>query len=72
MPFAPKQGGLAKLCRDFVGLRLDKTCQISLWSRRPLSPAQTMYAACDAYVQLLIYAEAIKRGRRLREDDLEG
>ena len=72
VPFAPKVGGLAKLCRTFVGKRLDKSCQIGLWSRRPLTAEQRMYAACDAYVQLLIYAEATKRGKSLREVDLEG
>ena len=72
VPFAPKVGGLAKLCRQYVGLRLDKACQISQWARRPLTPQQTMYAACDAHVQLLIYAEAVRRGRSLKEVDLEG
>lgn len=53
-PFKKKEGGLAKLTRMFTGKKLDKTCQISLWSRRPLRPQQIKYAACDAYVQLLI------------------
>ena len=72
VPFTPKVGGLAKLTRQYTGRRLDKACQISQWARRPLTPQQSMYAACDAHVQLLIYAEAARRGRQLKEVELEG
>ena len=71
-PYVPKDGGLAKLCRQFLGRRLDKSCQISHWARRPLTEQQTQYAACDAFVQLLIVAEAASRGITLSTTDIEG
>ena len=67
-----KEGGLARLCRVYTGCRLDKSCQIGNWSRRPLTREQSMYAACDAYVQLLIHTEAGKRGQQLQETEIEG
>jgi hypothetical protein len=49
-----REGGLAKLCRMVLRRTLDKSEQISDWSKRPLSDAQIQYAALDAYVCLLI------------------
>ena len=71
-PMMKREGGLARLCRVYTGCRLDKSCQISNWSRRPLTREQTMYAACDAYVQLLIHKEAVRRGQRLQETEIDG
>jgi ribonuclease D len=41
------QVGLANVLNAFFGLTLDKGEQRSDWSRRPLSPRQTEYAAAD-------------------------
>ena len=71
-PIMKREGGLARLCRVYTGCRLDKSCQISNWSRRPLTRQQSMYAACDAYVQLLIYEEAGRRNQRLEETEIDG
>ena len=42
-----KEIGLAALLGRRVGVALDKTNQRDDWSARPLSPAQTVYAAAD-------------------------
>jgi len=55
-----KEGGLAKLCRHFLRKALDKSEQISDWSRRPLRWTQLLYAANDAAASLQIYLAAIK------------
>jgi predicted protein tyrosine phosphatase len=44
----------------FDGRRLDKTCTMSDWRRRPLGKPQIEYAALDAIVCLLIYEHLIK------------
>ena len=41
--------GLSGLCVSVLGRRLNKSEQISDWSRRPLRPAQIKYAALDAF-----------------------
>jgi ribonuclease D len=54
---ARAKGGhsLAAVCRRELNIRLDKTCQTSDWTRRPLTPAQYAYAALDAEVLHYIY-----------------
>merc|ERR1712129_293773 len=42
--------GLKTLCRDLLGLELDKTHQCSDWRLRPIPPAMLDYAATDAWV----------------------
>jgi len=42
--------GLKTLCRDLLGLELDKTHQCSDWRLRPLPPAMLDYASTDAWV----------------------
>ena len=42
--------GLAACCALLLGVRLDKTEQVSDWSVRPLRPGQLAYAAADAAV----------------------
>jgi hypothetical protein len=48
-------GGLDALCREALGLRLDKRMQRSDWEMRPLSAEQTEYAALDALVLVEIW-----------------
>jgi len=51
-----KEGlNLKSLVEKYLGLPLDKTMQMSDWSRRPLSAAQAQYAALDAWVVLQVY-----------------
>lgn len=47
--------GLAEVCERFLGRSLDKSLQLSDWSRRPLSREQLDYAAADAEVLLDLY-----------------
>ena len=47
--------GLAAVCERELGVSLDKSCQRSNWSRRPLSRAQLRYAATDAEVLPKLY-----------------
>ena len=49
--------GLARCCEHYLGKPLDKSEQCSLWTRRPLSPEQRVYAAMDAHVCALIYVQ---------------
>ena len=54
-----------------LNLRLNKSAQTGDWSRRPLDPQQTAYAALDPYAALLLYENQRERhlngGYRLRE-----
>ena len=45
---------------------------MSNWSRRPLSADQLMYAACDAYVQILIHDKARDTGIQIKLSEIEG
>eukprot|EP00187_Rhodella_violacea_P017307 CAMPEP_0184722904 /NCGR_PEP_ID=MMETSP0314-20130426/23632_1 /TAXON_ID=38298 /ORGANISM="Rhodella maculata, Strain CCMP 736" /LENGTH=346 /DNA_ID=CAMNT_0027187601 /DNA_START=1 /DNA_END=1041 /DNA_ORIENTATION=- len=47
--------GLRHLCAFALGVRLEKTLQMSRWKRRPLTKNQIAYAALDAYAGLRIY-----------------
>lgn len=46
---------LKNLVKWYLHCNLIKTQQLSNWSRRPLTPAQLHYAACDAVVLLRLY-----------------
>ena len=48
---------LAGVSAHLLGLELDKSFQKSNWRRRPLTRAQLLYAATDAYVTLQVYDE---------------
>ncbi|XP_065569581.1 uncharacterized protein LOC136032986 isoform X1 [Artemia franciscana] len=50
-----RKGGLSELVRQCFDVTLDKREQLSNWSRRPLTNAQVLYAASDAYVLIQIY-----------------
>jgi len=69
--------GLKKLCNECYGKELDKTCQRSRWSQRPLSKQQMIYAGLDAFVLLALYDKYTQKplylkyyatGERSRED----
>ncbi|XP_070374403.1 exonuclease mut-7 homolog isoform X20 [Equus asinus] len=47
--------GLSLLVQQVLGKPLDKRQQLSNWDRRPLSEAQLVYAATDAYCLLEVY-----------------
>ena len=47
---------LKSVCERELGIVLDKSEQVSDWSRRPLSERQVAYAALDAEVLLQLYA----------------
>lgn len=47
---------LSALAERFLGRPLDKAMQMSDWGHRPLSPAQTAYAAMDAWVCCELHA----------------
>jgi ATP-dependent Lhr-like helicase len=51
------EGGhsLKSVCARELGVMLDKTEQVSDWSRRPLSERQVAYAALDAEVLLRLF-----------------
>jgi len=44
-----KHLGLSRICDYYLGKPLDKAEQCSLWERRPLTDAQSVYAALDAW-----------------------
>ena len=47
--------GLSGFCKSVLGKSLSKAEQIGDWSKRPLRPAQLVYAALDAWVCIEIY-----------------
>ncbi|XP_029469371.1 LOW QUALITY PROTEIN: exonuclease mut-7 homolog [Rhinatrema bivittatum] len=48
--------GLSLLVQHVLGKPLDKTQQLSNWEKRPLREEQLIYAACDAYCLLEVFA----------------
>jgi len=67
-----REGGLAKLCRMVLRRTMDKSEQISNWSKRPLSLPQLQYAALDAYVCVLIARESEQRlGIEIESENIE-
>ena len=69
-----KRVGLAALTRDILKCDLDKRCQVSDWSARPLSDPQQRYAAMDAYSLISISDVVLfSRGRwKNNEEILDG
>ena len=47
--------GLLSLTTKVLNVPIDKTCQLSDWSKRPLSVSQLQYAALDAFVCVKIF-----------------
>jgi hypothetical protein len=68
---AKKEGGLLKLVRVVLRRHLDKSEQISNWSKRPLAIPQQQYAALDAYACILIWEEVQRRGVELEAENIE-
>ncbi|CAK9077521.1 unnamed protein product [Durusdinium trenchii] len=56
LPNAPsKPLSLTGMVKEVFGLPLDKTCQVSDWQKRPLTPEQLDYAAQDAHVCVRLF-----------------
>ena len=47
--------GLASLTAKVLNVPLDKTCQLSDWTERPLTVSQIQYAALDAFICVKIF-----------------
>ncbi|KXZ47560.1 hypothetical protein GPECTOR_34g719 [Gonium pectorale] len=58
---------LSRLVADVLGKPLDKTQQRSAWGRRPLSPAQLLYAATDAYCLVALYDALLGPNQRKKK-----
>lgn len=54
------KNNLAFLVEFYLKLKLEKNLQQSNWTLRPLSKFEIHYAACDAYVLLMIYKKQIE------------
>jgi hypothetical protein len=66
-----KRVGLAALTRDVLKCNLDKKCQVSDWSARPLSDPQQRYAATDAYSLISILDVVLfSRGRWKNDEEI--
>lgn len=50
---------LADLCREVLGVHLDKGERLTNWETRPLHDDQVQYAARDALVSLRVYAQLV-------------
>mmetsp|Transcript_69333 Transcript_69333/g.151380 ORF Transcript_69333/g.151380 Transcript_69333/m.151380 type:complete len:520 (+) Transcript_69333:263-1822(+) len=48
---------LSSMTEKYLGLPLNKSLQLCDWTRRPLSPAQALYASLDAYVPARIFVQ---------------
>lgn len=59
--------GLSHLAKAVLGKPLDKSVRLSDWSKRPLTPRQSHYAALDAWVLV----EMLKRLRREHKAEVE-
>lgn len=60
---------LKKLVRYCTGMKLNKTCQRSDWSRRPLNVKQLSYAALDAHVLISIAETLFFQGEAREQQD---
>ncbi|MES1911153.1 MAG: hypothetical protein MHM6MM_003636 [Cercozoa sp. M6MM] len=60
-----KVRGLSKVAMHVLGRRLDKHCQVSNWSRRPLRDDQKMYAALDALAPVKVAMQLEQRREHL-------
>ena len=66
-----KRVGLAALTRDVLKCNLDKKCQVSDWSARPLTDPQQRYAATDAYSLISILDVVLfSRGRWKNDEEI--
>ncbi|CAO3586114.1 unnamed protein product [Absidia cylindrospora] len=65
---SPITGGLAGVVMTFLGVSMNKKQQLSNWEKRPLTPEQITYAACDAYCLLEIYDVLSNQGHPFSED----
>lgn len=63
-----KHKGLSGLTEDYFCKPLDKTYQVSCWSKRPLSKSQVLYAALDAFVLLELYEIALQTNLDLSKE----
>lgn len=61
-----RTSSLGKLVEGFLGLRLDKTAQLTDWTRRPLPESDLRYAASDV-AHLLALRDALTDALRQRE-----
>lgn len=55
--------GLSLLVLQTLGKALDKRQQLSEWERRPLTTAQLLYAASDAYCLLEVYDVLLQKAK---------
>uniref|UniRef100_A0A914VFU7 3'-5' exonuclease domain-containing protein n=1 Tax=Plectus sambesii TaxID=2011161 RepID=A0A914VFU7_9BILA len=60
--------GLSDLCAFLLGQPLDKSWQLSHWTKRPLRAEQMDYAALDAYCLIEIFDELKKKAKELSID----
>ncbi len=54
--------GVRNLSAIFLEKRISKNQQTSNWENKTLTPAQTVYAATDAWICVEIYFDLLKRG----------
>eukprot|EP00977_Amphora_coffeiformis_P016767 scaffold5296_cov163-Amphora_coffeaeformis.AAC.22 len=54
-----RRTGLSRACEHFLGKPLDKSEQCSLWTARPLTKEQRVYAALDALVCAVLYERIV-------------
>ena len=57
----PMQMGYSKLVAEFLDIELDKACQRSDWTKRPLSDQQLEYASYDVIYLMKIYPALVQR-----------
>nr|XP_032814699.1 exonuclease mut-7 homolog isoform X7 [Petromyzon marinus] len=58
-----EERGLSLLVLQTLGKALDKRQQLSEWERRPLTTAQLLYAASDAYCLLEVYDGLLQKAK---------
>lgn len=69
-----KQSGVARnfslkdLCREFLGLQLDKSEQLNVWTQRPLLPEMRNCAALDAVCQIMLLERLREMAREYKLD----